>query len=122
LVKLVIEEPETADLTQHLRSSDALATSRLALVEVNRATKLTNPAPEVERDTSRLLGSCLLIDVSDRLLRVAAELASSAVRTLDAIHLATALDIEADEFLAYDRRLLDAAQAQGLAIANPGST
>jgi uncharacterized protein len=41
------------------------------------------------------------------------------VRTLDAIHLASALRIEADELLAYDRRLLAAASEHGLAVSSP---
>jgi predicted nucleic acid-binding protein len=41
------------------------------------------------------------------------------VRTLDAIHLASALRIEADELLAYDHRLLAAATEHNLTVANP---
>jgi predicted nucleic acid-binding protein len=53
-------------------------------------------------------------------LRNAAEITSREVRTLDAIHLSTALYIESDEFIAYDRRLLAAAEAQEVAAAAPG--
>jgi uncharacterized protein len=49
------------------------------------------------------------------------ELTSDSVRTLDAIHLASALRIQADEVLAYDRRLASAALARGLSVASPGS-
>jgi uncharacterized protein len=66
-----------------------------------------------------LLASCMLVAVSDQLLRAARGLACAAVRSLDAIHLASALRIEADELLAYDHRLLTAASEQGLAIATP---
>jgi len=45
---------------------------------------------------------------------------SREIRTLDAIHLATALYVEADELVAYDRRLLEAAGGQGMTIASPG--
>lgn len=96
-----------------------LATSRIALVEVPRATGLANPRPEVRSETTRLLASCMLVNVTDGLLRAAAALASRSVRTLDAIHLATALRIEADELAAYDRRLLIAAAEHGLAVASP---
>lgn len=67
-----------------------------------------------------MLGACMLVDVSDHVLRSAAALASREVRTLDAIHLATALYIDADKLVAYDRRLLDAAAGQGLHVAAPG--
>ena len=114
----MIEEAESAALEQYL-SDTTLATSRLALVEVPRATRIANPSPEVQHDTGRLLASCLLVDVSDRLLREAATLASERVRTLDAVHLATALYIEADEMVVYDRRLLSAAASHGLATSSP---
>jgi predicted nucleic acid-binding protein len=97
-----------------------LATSRIALVEVPRATALANPAPEVQEEAERLLASCLLVDVTDGLLRVAAGLASATVRTLDAIHLASAVRVQADELVAYDRRLAAAAAERGLAVASPG--
>jgi len=96
-----------------------LAVSRIAVVEVIRATRLANPAPEVQDEARRLLDSCLLLDVSDALLREAAGLAGGSVRTLDAIHLASALRIEPDEVVAYDRRLAKAAAERGLAVATP---
>ena len=61
----------------------------------------------------------MLIDVTAALLRSAAALASAAVRTLDAIHLASALRIGADAVLVYDRRLQEAVRAQSLALAVP---
>ena len=120
MVKRVIEEAESADLESYLASDAVIATSRVALVEVPRATRIANPSEELQHETQRLLDACLLVDVTDRLLRSAAPLASREVRTLDAIHLATALYIDADELVAYDRRLLDAAEAQGLEVAAPG--
>lgn len=107
---------------RHLEGGPTLATSRIALVEVSRATRLANPAPEVAREAERLLSACMLVEVSDGVLRAAAELASATVRTLDAIHLASAVRIEADELVAYDRRLSAAAADRGLAVASPGST
>ena len=120
-MKLVIEEPESAALERHLEDRPPLATSRIALVEVARATGLANPSTGVQQGVNRLLASCMLIDVTDRLLRSAASLASAAVRTLDAIHLASALRIEADELVAYDRRLLAAAADNGIAVSHPGA-
>jgi predicted nucleic acid-binding protein len=119
-VKLVVEEPESVALGSYLDEAGVLASSRLALVEVPRATGLANPSEEVRRETRRLLQACLLMEVSDRVLRDAAELTSREVRTLDAIHLSTALYIEADEFVAYDRRLVAAAEAHGLSVVAPG--
>jgi uncharacterized protein len=120
-VKLVVEEAESADLERHLANHDVVrATSRLALLEVPRAARIANPSRELEEEAQRLLYSCMLVDVTDRILRRAAALASRPVTTLDAIHLATALYVDADELVAYDRRLLAAAEAQGLTAAAPG--
>ena len=87
---------------------------------MSRATALADPGEDVAQDTRRLLGSCLLVDADRRVLRLAAEAASREVRTLDAIHIATALRARAAELVAYDRRMLHAAQAQGLSVASPG--
>lgn len=119
-MKLVVEESETADLERHLVNDVVQATSRLASVEVPRAARVANPSEELQQEAQRLLGACMFVDVSDHVLRSAAALASREVRTLDAIHLATALYIDADELVAYDRRLLDAAAGQGLHVAAPG--
>lgn len=96
-----------------------LATSRVAVVEVSRATALANPRQAVREEVDRLLASCMLVAVTSPLLRSARQLAGASVRTLDAIHLASALRIEADELLAYDRRLLAAAAEHGLTAASP---
>ncbi len=119
-MKLVVEESESAELERHIRNEVVWATSRVALVEVPRAARIANPSEELEQESQRPLAACLLVDVSDRLFRRASALASRRVRTLDAIHLATALYVDADELVAYDRRLLGAAEAQGLKIAAPG--
>lgn len=75
----------------------------------------------MQEEAQRLLTSCLLIDVTTELLRTATDLSSAAVRTLDAIHLASALRVEADELLAYDRRLVGAAAERGLDVSSPGT-
>jgi predicted nucleic acid-binding protein len=109
-------------LESHLAAGpNVVATSQLAIVEVARACKLANPSPEVALEADRLLSSCMLVSVSSQLLRAARELTSATVRSLDAIHLATALRIEADELLAYDQRLLAAAGERGLRLASPSS-
>lgn len=96
-----------------------LATSRIALVEVLRAVGIANPAPEARAQAERLLDSCLLVDVSAELLRAAARLASHDVRTLDAIHLATAQSVSADGLLTYDGCLAEAAPRQHFVVYAP---
>lgn len=90
-------------------------------MEVTRATSIANPRAELKAETERLLASCLLVDVTDGLLRAAARLTSRSVRTLDAVHLASAERIAPDAMLVYDRRLGTAARAAGFLVAHPGA-
>jgi predicted nucleic acid-binding protein len=120
LVKFVIEEPESAALAAYIDEvKPTLATSRVALVEVVRAVGLANPAPEAREEAVRAVESCLLVDVTDVLLRSAMALASLTVRTLDAIHLASAQRVGADEVLVYDVRLREAAAGAGFSTVGP---
>lgn len=118
----MIEEPESSALATYLAAGESiLTTSGVALVEVPRATSIADPAPEVRAEAERLLSSCLLVRVGDAVLRLAADLASREVRTLDAIHLASAQLVDADEMVVYDKRLLRAAHEVGIAVAHPGT-
>jgi predicted nucleic acid-binding protein len=117
---LVVEEPESAALRAHLEAGPyALATSRVAVVEVGRAVGIASPGSAGQASVEALLASCLLVDVSALLLRAASRLASREVRTLDAIHLASAQRVSPDEVLVYDARLAEAARRVGLSIVAP---
>jgi predicted nucleic acid-binding protein len=120
LVKLLLDEPETAAIRRRLSVGTRLATSRVAIVEVSRATAIANASAEMARRTARLLDSCLLVGVTNELIEKARGLASPSLRTLDAVHLASALTIGAPRLVAYDRQLLTAAADQGLAVLHPG--
>lgn len=63
----------------------------------------------------------LLVDVDSPILRRAASLASASLRSLDAIHLSTALSVEPEVVLAYDRGLRRAARSHGLRVEAPGT-
>lgn len=119
----MIEEPESTALAAYLADAELLplATSRVALVEVPRATSIASPTDAVRERTEHLLRSCHLVNVSDGVLRAAARLASLEMRTLEAIHLASATRIDADEMVVYDRRLREAALAAGLSVSHPGA-
>jgi predicted nucleic acid-binding protein len=116
----VVEEPESGPLDRYLAAERHLmATSRVALVEVLRAVRLANPDPDAEVEALRLLNSCLLVNVNDFILRHAARLASERLRTLDAIHLATAAHVEPDAVIVYDQRLREACVTEGLVVVAP---
>jgi predicted nucleic acid-binding protein len=90
-------------------------------VEVTRATAIANPSPDAQGEAERLLASCLLVEVSAGLLQAAATLTSRDVRTLDAVHLASAQRVDPDAVLVYDRKLRDAVRAAGFVVAHPGA-
>jgi predicted nucleic acid-binding protein len=96
-----------------------VATSRIATVEVARAATVANASPEARAEAQRVLDGCLLVDVSPELLESAARLASRELRTLDAIHLATAHSLAVDGIITYDHRLTEAAQAERFVVHAP---
>jgi predicted nucleic acid-binding protein len=116
-VKLALPETESAALEAAVRGT-SLVTSEVVEVEVRRAVRRGRPG--AERAVDLPLSGVSLIPLDDRIRRLAGTLGPSSLRTLDAIHLATALAVgELDELIAYDRRLVDAARAQGLAVLSP---
>jgi uncharacterized protein len=118
LVKLVVHEAESEALVDHLSGPITAVTSALALAEVTRALRRVSlPRTDVE---SALVGF-YLVEVTRPILQQAGWIATERVRSLGAIHLATALSMGiADlQFITYDERLADAARAQGLRVVQP---
>lgn len=78
------------------------------------------PADPVLVSTLRRLS---LITLSRAVLRAAGQLEPAGLRTLDAIHLASALRVREhlDAVVAYDDRLLGAARQHGLVVRSPGA-
>lgn len=70
-----------------------------------------------------LIGSIVLLPISGSIRRAAGELLPTSLRSLDAIHLSTALEIKADlhSFLTYDSQLAKAAEEFGFESLSPGS-
>ena len=118
LMKLVIRERESAVLKRWL-TGKRVVSSRIAEVEVSRGARRSGrePRPRVEE----LLGEIDLIELGDRVVSRAVRLDPPELRSLDAIHLATALSIadDLDGFVTYDRQLGRAASAAGLPVATP---
>ncbi len=110
LVKLVVEEPESAALRRYLQRRRPLVSSALARTEVLRAVLLEG-AEGVAR-AREVLSSIELIRVNDRVLDAAGELQPTHVRSLDAIHLTTAGQLGRDlgRLVTYDDRMLAAAK------------
>ena len=120
VVKLVSREPETADLIRVVRADPSVISSALAWTEVVRAVR------RVRGNTARaegVLSGIALVPIDGGIVRSAATLAPTSLRTLDAIHVATALSLGADvsQLVTYDDRLAGAATDAGIEVITPGS-
>lgn len=119
IVKLVVAEPETSALRQYLRRKRRLVCSALAHVEVRRAALPLGDSVVVRaEDVLRRLDS---VRITDRILRRAGTLQPAELRSLDAIHLATATELGADlaRICTYDDRMKDAAAVLKLPTISP---
>ncbi|MBA3305833.1 MAG: type II toxin-antitoxin system VapC family toxin [Thermoleophilaceae bacterium] len=121
LVKLVLDEPESAALDAYLAGSPLpRASAALARVEVVRAVRPHGDAAVVL--AREMLETVELVAVTEPLLDAAAELRDPTLRSLDAIHVAAALVLGEDlaELITYDRQMAAAAETLGIAVASPG--
>lgn len=115
-MKLVVEEAESAALRRLLTGWPQRITSALSLVEVPRAAARREPPVPPARPRQVLAGFTLLPLDHDVLERAAT--VAGGLRSLDALHLASALSLgsELGPFIAYDARLNAAAREAGLAL------
>ena len=120
-VKLVVVESESAALAEYLTGTDARMSSRVVGVELLRAVRRLRP--ESEEHARELLAAMELVDLDAEITARASVLGPTGLRSLDAIHLASALALgsELDAFVTYDSRQADAAREAGLAVESPGS-
>jgi len=123
LVKLVRREQSTPELVAWLneRPGVPLACSALAEVEVPRA--IRRVAPDALPAVPATLARIYRLEIDAAVRSAAAQLAEPNLRTLDAIHVATAagMGAELQAFVTYDQRLLETARELGLPVASPGS-
>jgi predicted nucleic acid-binding protein len=120
LVKLAIHESETPVLRRQLRTHEHMVSSDLSTVEVSRAAFRRRGQDGLVQARAALL-PINLIPIDRPVIDMACQLAPPTLRSLDAIHIATALAVGRDDvvFYAYDQRALDAARAAGLTVASP---
>jgi len=119
LVKLVVTEPETQALLTYLTDFPGRLTSVISAVEVPRAA--ARHGLPATAQLSHLRDSVDLFDLDAGVLEGAAEVKPVGLRTLDAIHVATAVALRDDlvAMVSYDHRLIDAARAAGLPVVSP---
>jgi predicted nucleic acid-binding protein len=121
LVKLAVAEPESTALRRYVERRQPLVSSALARTEVARA--LLPHGSEARRRGLEVLARVELIRLADRILEAAGLLLPAQLRSLDAIHLASAAELGADAgaFVTYDDRLAAAASEHGLRVVRPGA-
>lgn len=125
LIKLMREEAESPDLVTWLndRVAHEMVTSCLAEVEVVRA--LRRAAPLALENVPGVMAQVARIEISAEVRDAAASIEAPLLRTLDAIHLATARVAAGEDdplhaFVTYDRRLFAFAAVFGLNPVGPG--
>ncbi len=121
-MKLAVHEPETGALISRLTTvSDARVSSALSLVEVPRALRRAYPYQHVLERADNVLRAVEMIDIDSEILEMAAAIGPGAPRSLDAIHLATAVLLGPREtvLVTYDARLADAAREAGFIVESP---
>ncbi len=119
IVKLAVREPESDALRRHLRRRRPWISSSLARTEVLRSLL---PAGEAAVVAGRaVLARCDLVRVNDGVLNIAGTMQPLALRSLDAIHLATAerLGSDVSELVIYDERMAEAARRMGYRVLSP---
>lgn len=118
LAKLILEEPGSLEMRRWYVESERVATSRIGIVETRRAVARS---PHDPAHLDMILRSVETIEFDGSIARVAAGVGPGTLKTLDAIHLATALELgpELDALVTYDGRLADAARALGLPVVVP---
>jgi len=127
LVKLVRDEPESDALRTFLAGAD-LVSSELVLTEVPRAIRRAaahDPRLALDLLMARaadIVDAVALLPLDRPLLLAAGAFAEPALRALDAIHIAAAVDLSPlDGFVSYDERQAAAARLAGLRTLSPGA-
>jgi predicted nucleic acid-binding protein len=123
VVKLVWREQETDALHGFLAKwpETPLVSSALLLVETRRAVLRVDPSGLQRADL--LLTRVGKVGLTGAVLEAASRIPDPHLRSLDAIHLATALLLrdDLDALITYDQRLAAAAGGEGLPVQTPGA-
>lgn len=127
LVKLVVDEPESAALRTFAAGAD-LVSCELVLTEVPRAIRRAAAREDglplelaLER-AGELLDAVALLPLDRALLLAAGAIEEPTLRALDAIHVVAAADLQPlDAFVSYDERQAATARLTGLRTLAPGA-
>lgn len=118
-MKLPLAEREREALRTELGRWEGFVSSAILSVEAVRA--CARYGPEYATQAVAGLAGLALLPVDDAVMSVAARLEPGSLRSLDALHLATALSLGTDVgvLIAYDQRLLAAADEHDIPTVQP---
>ena len=119
-VKLVVSEPHSKAMSSWARAHhDAVVSSDQLRTELLRVT--LRGAPDQMPRAREVLDSITILTLPTASFERAAELEPALLRSLDAVHLAAALELgdELDGFVTYDDRLSQAAKLHGIPVIAP---
>jgi uncharacterized protein len=120
IVKLAVAEPESLALRRVLWRRQPLVISALARTDVARA--LMPSGPEAVSHGEEVLRRIELVRLNDRVLSASGRMRPAELRSVDAIHLASAgvLGSSIKQIVTYDERMTHAGAAAGWSVAAPG--
>jgi predicted nucleic acid-binding protein len=119
LAKLLIIEVDSMAMVRWYVENERAVTSRVGLIETRRAVARRS-APLRNDLVDRTLASVEIVELDQSIADRAAAIGPAGLRTLDAVHLATALEVgPIDAFVTYDDRLAEAARGIGLPVVRP---
>jgi uncharacterized protein len=118
LTKLVLDEPDSVAMRRWYVETDQVLCSRIGIVETRRA---VGRQPHDGAHLDVIIRSVEVVEFDADIARQAAAIRPISLRTLDAIHLASAVRLGAvmDAFVTYDDQLADAARSAGLSVVRP---
>lgn len=121
LAKLILSEAETRSLRGWLADRSArLVTNTIGVVELQRLA--ARVSAEAGQAAVQLLSRIDRVALTDAAVALAARLPPPEVRTLDALHVASAAELgDLEAVVTYDLRTADAARALGLPVESPAS-
>jgi uncharacterized protein len=117
-VKLAVEETESAALLSALTGRGPYVTSVVGEIETLRVCRRAG-VPSVQVDELR--AGLVIVALDDEIRELASEVGSATLRTLDAIHLATAMSLRRDleSLVTYDLRLAQATADAAIPVLSP---
>jgi predicted nucleic acid-binding protein len=119
ILNIIFKEANWSELSKY--ADEGIYTSRLSRLEVLRT--VARVAPALRDQSESYLKKCAIVELRPAILRAAEQFDSSIkVKSLDAIHIASALGIQPliDGIISYDRLMVSQAKLLGLLAISPG--